>query len=466
MGALIDTEASRLQTLACALAGDTEEAARLLAAARMASDRLDRRRSPDPEHEVKDVGRAALVQAHLRTARKTGADDPQPLPDPDLEAVRARLSALAPLPRAVLVLRHFEELTLADLARITERSGPTVARALENATAAVAATGYQLDQVAAAVPVPEPGQVETARRRLESRRRRIRGRWALVALVVTTLVTAATVLPGALRPDPYTRPLGAWVYGYQVKPAAGVRVVDRFLTPETDTVRLLDGDADQAERRTCNITATSSERPANAPAGRATRVGAFAGRFLPGDADRAPTLWWRPGPRLAMQVSCGQDTTDADLLAVAGLVVPAEAPVLVPVDLRGLPAGEEVRGIYDLDGQVVVLVLPAGESQRSIRAAYVSVGAVFNTAAYQQEERTVRIGRLSARVQRAGETTTVCWDLGGPQACVADFIIDDDPAASREQRLQRLLVIARTVRTAPGGTDRSTWFDAREAVPG
>ena len=464
--ALIETEAGRMETLARALAGDTEEAARLLAAASMSTDRLARRRAPDPEDDVEDVGRTALVQAHLGTARKAGADDPEPLPDPELEAVRARLDALAPLPRAVLVLRHFEGLTLADLARITERSGPAVARALETATAAVGATGYQLDQVVAAVHVPERGEVERARRRLEARRRRVRGRWTLAAVVVAVLVTAATVLPGVLRPDPYARAVGAWVYGYQVRPTAGLRVVNRFLTPEADTVQLLGNEAGQAERQTCDITATSSEQPAAAPAGRAARVGALAGRFLPAEADRGPALWWRPGPRLAMEVSCSQDSTDAALLAVAALVVPAEVPVRVPVDLSGLPAGEEVSAIFDMDGQIVVLVLPPGEPPGSLQAVYVSVGTSFSTAAYQQDERTVRLGSVTAQVQRAGETTTICWDLGGPQACVADFITQDAPAASWEQRLERLLTIARTVRTAPDGTDRSTWFDARDAVPG
>ena len=466
VGALIATEAGRLETLARALAGDTAGTARLLAAARMTTDRLGRRRSGVPEDDAEDVARAALVRAHLGTAREAGAADPQPLPDVDLEAVRARLDALAPLERAVLVLRHFEELTLADLARITERSGPAVARALESATAAVGATGYQLDQVVGAVRVPERGQVETARRRLEARRRRIRGRWALAAVVVAALVTAASVLPGMLRPDPYARAVGAWVYGYEVRPSPGLRVINRFLTPEADTVQLLDEDADQAERRTCAITATSSEQLAEPPAGRSARVGVFAGRFLPANEDRRSALWWRPGPRLAMEVSCSQDSTDAELLALAALVVPAEVPVLVPVDLSGLPAGEEVSGIYDMDGQLVVLVLPPGEPRESLHAVYVSVGTIFSSTAYQQDERSVQLGSVTARVQRAGETTTICWDVSGPQACVADFITHDDPATSREQRLQRLLAIARAVRTAPGGTDRSTWFDARDAVPG
>jgi hypothetical protein len=167
-----------------------------------------------------------------------------------------------------------------------------------------------------------------------------------------------------------------------------------------------------------------------------------------------------------MQVSCREATTDADLLAVAGLVVPAEVPVLVPVDLSGLPPGEEVRGIYDLDGELVVLVLPPGETPGSLHAAYVSVGTSFSTAGYQQDQRTVQVGSVTAQLQRAGQTTTICWDLGGPQACVADFITDDDPAVGREQRIERLLTIARAVRTAPGGTDRGTWFDARDAVPG
>lgn len=461
-----ETEAGPLEKLACALAGNTPGAAELLAASLSTSADPDRRRTPGDEDDPASAGRAALVQAYLRTRKRPTFTDAQPLPDPELEGVRARLDTLAPLPRALLVLRHFEGLTLADLVRVTERSGPAVARALETATATVGATGYQLDLVTAAVRVPEAREVESARRRLTARRRRVRGRWVLTALVLTSLVAAATVLPGVLRPDPYTRPIGAWVYGYEIRSTAGFRLLNRFLTPDTDTVRLLDLDLGRGDRGTCDITATSSEKPTVAPAGRSARVGVFAGRFLAADRNRDPALWWRPGPRLTMEVSCSQDTTDADLLAVANLVVPAELPVLVPVDLNGLPAGEEVRGIYDLDGQIAMLVLPSGETQESQRAVYVTVGTIFSTAAYRQTNRSVQLGGVTARVQQAGETTTVCWDLEAAQACVADLITEANPTTSREQRLERLLTIARLVGTASGPTDRRTWFDARDAVPG
>ncbi len=461
-----ETRGGPLDTLACALAGDTAGAAALLAAARTVTDRPDQSAEPDFLDDHEAAARTALVRAYLRTGRRPAPRDAEPLPDPELEAVRARLDALAPLPRALLVLRHLEGLTLADLARTTDRPGATLARTLGTATAAVGATGYQLDLVAAAVRVPEPGEVETARRTLAARRRRTRGRWVLAALVVAALVTAATILPGVLRTDPYARAVGAWVYGYEVRPTAGFRVLNRFLTPETDTVRLLDESPPQAGRRTCDITATSSERPAPAPSGRSTRVGSFAGRLVEADQVRGPSLWWRPAPRLAMDVTCNQDTTADELLTVAALVVPVEIPVLVPIDLTRLPAGEEVRGIYDLDSQVAMLVLPPGETQESLNAVYVTVGSVFSTASYRRTTRTVQLGSVTAQVQVAGETTTVCWDLGGTQACVADFITRDDPTASQEQRLERLLAIARLVRTAPGPRDRSTWFDARDAVPG
>jgi hypothetical protein len=167
-----------------------------------------------------------------------------------------------------------------------------------------------------------------------------------------------------------------------------------------------------------------------------------------------------------MEATCSQDATDADLLTVAGLVVPGEVPVQVPVDLSNLPAGEEVRGIYDLDGQVSLLVLPRGEVQPSLRAVYVNVASSFSEAGYGETQQSVELGTVTARVRRAGETSTICWDVGGPQACVADFITRDDPTSTREQRFERMLAIARAVRTAPDAADRSTWFDAREAVPG
>ncbi|SDS31414.1 DNA-directed RNA polymerase specialized sigma subunit, sigma24 family [Friedmanniella luteola] len=467
-GALIETDTGRLEALACALAGDTAGAAELLAAARIATARPARHPSPESELDTDPdaEARAALVRAHLRRRREPAAAPREPLPEPELEEVRRRLAALAPLPRAVLVLRHLEQLTLADLTRLTDRGAPAVARALETATTAVGATGYQLDLVVAAVPVPEPGAVETARRRLEARRRRLRGRGVLVALVLAALATTATVLPGVLRPDPYTRAAGAWVYGYEVRPGTGLRVVDRFLTASTDTVRLIDEDSGPTadERRTCDLSATSSDQPVEAPDGRPTRVNGFTGRFLPSDGNRGAELWWTTGPGLALVLSCSGDSVEADLLAVAAMVAPTEVPVLVPVDLSDLPDGEEVSGIYDLDGQLAVLVLPTGETPESPNAVYVSVGTLFGATA--QGERTVRVGGVTARVQQDAESETICWDLGGPQACVADFAGDEGGAAARRRQFDRLLTIARVVQVAPGGTDRSTWFDAREAVPG
>ncbi|CAA9333120.1 MAG: Putative RNA polymerase sigma factor [uncultured Friedmanniella sp.] len=384
-----------------------------------------------------------------------------------VEAVRQRLDALAPLPRAVLVLRHVEQLTLADVARVTERSGPAVARALESATSAVGAVGYQLDQVVAAVDLPEPGRVETARRRLVARQRRVRGRWLLAALVAVVVVTAATVLPGVLRPDAYTRPVGAWVHGYEVRPTGGLRVLNRFLTPTRDTVRLVSADpgAGDPGLRTCDITATSSTEPVPVPEGRSTLVGSARGRFLPPDGDGRPALWWRTGPRLAVEARCAEESTEADLLAVAAMVAPAELPVRIPVDLRDLPSGEEVRGIYDLDGEVAVLVLPPGETEESPNAVYVSVGTLIRSI-YRKPYRLVRVGDVTARLDRSAETETVCWELAEHQVCVADFAGDGGSSADRERRSDRLLGIARALRVSPAPADRSTWFDAREAVPG
>ncbi|GAA1428826.1 hypothetical protein GCM10009616_09490 [Microlunatus lacustris] len=432
----------------------------------MATARRDRRRFPDLEDDPESLGRAALVRSYLSSRRTARPVDDEPLADAELDAVRARLDALAPLPRAVLVLRHLEELTLADLARMADRPAPAVARALASAGAAVGASGYQLHLVAATVAVPERGQVEAARRRLEARRRRVRGRWVLTAVALVAGVTAATVLPAALRPDPYARAVGAWVYGYDVRPTTGLRVVNRVLSPAEDSVELIDEDPgpDLLERRTCEVTATSSEDPAEVPEGRPARVGAFAGRFLPPDDGRGPALWWRTAPGAALEVSCSEDSTEADLLAVAALVVPAEVPVLLPVDLSGLPEGEEVRMVYDIDGQVAVLVVPAGGTEESPDAVFVSVGTLLGTST-PQTDRTVRVGRALAQVELDEENATICWEPAGPRTCVAGFGAGTGGAAVRQRRFDRLLAIARAVRVAPGGTDRSTWFDARDAVP-
>jgi hypothetical protein len=292
----------------------------------------------------------------------------------------------------------------------------------------------------------------------------------LAAAALAGVVSAATVLPGVLRPDPYARPVGAWVYGYDVQGSTGLRVFNRFLTPTTDTVRLIDEDPDRGvvDRRTCDIAATSDERPVEAPEGRSTHVGTFPARFLPSDDRRGPALWWRTGPRLAFVASCAADTSDTDLLSVAALVQPAELAVRLPLDLTGLPEGEEVRGIYDIDGQLAVLVLPPGATEDSTLGIYVSVGTLFggSDGGGRRTGKAVQIGDRNARLEQDDDTDTICWDLGGQQACVVGFAGEDLRPAARADRLDRLVAVARQVKLAPDPRDEATWFDARDAVPG
>lgn len=456
------SEVGPLVALACALTGQTGQAAELLAATRMS------RLRPDPGEDPAGAARARMVRLFLRRQRSsTPAPAPEPGLAPELEAVRRRLDELDPLPRAALVLRHREQLTLDELARITDRPGPAVARALQSATRTVEAVGYELDQVLEAVAAPEPWAIETAARRFTARRRRIRGRWALAAVVMAALVTAGTVLPGALAPDPYARAYGAWVYGFEIRPTTGLRTVNRFLTPGTDTVDLIDEDPGQVvlRRRTCQIEATSGQQRVKVPKGRPTRVGDHPARFLDAGGGRGPALWWSTDGRLSLQVSCADQTSDDELLAVAGMVAPGEFPVRLPVDLSGLPSEEEVLGIYDIDGQLAVLLVPPGQTEESPNSVYVSVGTLFGTAD-RTAARTVQVGDVTAQVQQDEETDTVCWDLGGPQACVADFSAQDRSAKARERRLARLVSIARHLRLASDTTDRATWFDARDALPG
>ena len=473
-------DSETLAGLAGALASDTGTAARLLAETEVLAPPapatgpgLNRPDRMDSFDALDDARRALLVQRSLRKPPKgepppvntvtaedaedaeDGEDGEQELPEP-LREVQRQVAGLAPLPRAVLVLRHLEHLTVPEIARLTERSPAEVGRALAAAETAVPAEPYVVEQALAVVPQPEPWQVQAAVAGVHGRRRRARSRGLLAALVAVALVVAAVVLPPLLQPDPYTRATGEWVYSVTLPAGAAFEVTGRSLTP---TEEVLVADRVGPDDLRCSVTVTTVERSAPPPSGRSTKVGHRSARLVEGGG-----LWWSLGPRASATVDCEEaEVADRTLLELARLVRPGPVPVRMPFTLPGLMAGQQVNRIYDYEQFHGASIAPAGTTETSSDAVLVAVPTFFPMPE-DRRPRTVDVNGALGTVIRDADGQWVCWPTGGQHACVGSFNqAQRPPDASRQ--LDRLTTVARAVRIAADLRDRATWFDAREVLP-
>jgi DNA-directed RNA polymerase specialized sigma24 family protein len=405
-------------------------------------------REPDPPH-----GPGGPVGPYAPPLRR-------PEPDAEVQAVLRRLATLPPLARAVWVLRHHDQLTLAELVRVTERSPTSVRRALAESSRGVAAEPYAAEQAFWALPLPDPGQVHTATRRHAARRRRVRARLLLVGLAVVALLTGLAVLPGWLRPDPYVRARGEWVYSFALAPTAAYRVEGRTLSADEEVL----GVTLTADRRTtCSVTVTSEVDRVAVPAGDVRTVGGRPARFVAGTTTSHAGLWWSVGPRTYAYAGCDAAVEDATLTELAGLVRFGPVPVRLPFRLSGLPVDDEVRRIFDYTELSGALVVPVGAVEESADALFVTLPSLRR----EPQERPVRTltvgGRLTQLIQTE-DGQSLCWSVGGEQACVGSFYPSYPAAEQRQRLLGRLIRTAEVVGAAPDLDDRSTWFDARDAL--
>lgn len=456
----MDEHDDPLVGLAAALTWDPPLAADLLA-------EVDALAPPGPAEDHEDSRRALLVQRFLRRKHPAPAAAPQDVadagePDPsdELRGVRARLDGLAPYPRAVLVLRHSQRLTVADLARTTERTPAAVNRALDTAEAAVGADPATLALVLAQAPRPSPEAVQAAGRRFAVRRRRYRGRVVLAVTAVAALLVGVGVLPGLLRVDPFTRAYGEWVHGFTLGPSSAFRVDGRSLSAGQDTLSLTWTDP---ARTSCDVTVTTEQARVAVPAGRPVEVAGRPARFLaPTDQDSG-SLWLWVGPRTAARVSCKVSVEDSRLLEIATQLQFAPAPLELPFALRDLPPTEEVRTIFDYEGSVGVILTPAGQVDGSPDTLYISVPDLFDLAP-REPTSIVTVGGARAEVVAGVDGQSVCWRADGKRICAGTFP-QDATGNQKDRLLVRLVRTARLLELAPDLDDRSTWFDAREALP-
>jgi hypothetical protein len=451
-----EQEREELVGLAAALAGDPARAAELLGEVRVLSSK-----DSDVEEDGLPAARALLVQRFLRRRQPPAAPAEAAVElSPELDAVRLRLDQLAPLPRAALVLRERDQLTLGELVRVTERPVATVKAALTEAAGRLDAPPYQLDQVLAALPGPEPWAVQAAEQRWAARRRRTRGRVLLATMAAAALVTAASVLPGMLRPDPYVRAAGDWVYGFTTAPSPEFTPLGRTLSTTEDTLTLSwTGHRD----RDCTLTLTTTDHEVP-PEGRRLRLGDRPARLVAATDATYASLWWSVGQHTSGSAQCEQADDAELLLRLARLVRYGPQRVRLPFALPDLPSEDEVRLVFDYSEGSGAMVTPRGQLDNSPDTVYVSVPSLFDVPEGPPTG-TTTVDGTTGRVYSDVVGQAVCWTTDGHTACVGAYPLQDPTARQRGRVLHHVIGTAKRLHVAPDLDDRATWFDAADALP-
>jgi DNA-directed RNA polymerase specialized sigma24 family protein len=462
-------ELTELAQLAVALTGDPQRAAELVGVTLAMARRRPRRRSADRETAHRDL----MVQQFV-SPRPAAAG---PLPAEGLPAefreVASRLAELPPLARAILVLVRLKGLTLAEVAGILDRTPAKVQRELEAAGTTVQADPYVVRAVLETLSWRAPDENAIRRAQVSAERRLVRRRHRIRLLVagVVVLVLAGVGVPTvwALRPLP-ARAAGDWSYGLAFLPSANWQVEAHFLTVDEEVLAISGPDTNceiqalqPAAAATRGDLGTTGERAW--VRGRPVRIIAFRQGFR--------IIWPYAGSGVVTMTCDGSGADRSSVLALANrlqfrpgqrMPVPVAFGVL-PDGLRPAYAGRQEEQTF-----VGLITGPDLESAEIIVFAGL-FGEDFDIAEWTARE-VVQVNGVPAQIYVDDELVALCLPAAAPDPlCVGSDIDDeDDDEAGKEARiaanLRRVRAVTEGMRIAPDLEDPSTWFDAREALPG
>lgn len=450
-------EVEELTGLAAALTGDRAVAARLV------GETLATRSA---QHAADGTAlRGVLVQQYLR--RPAAASPPEDLPA-ELEAVAERLAALGPRDRAALVLVRLTGLTLAETAGLLDQTPTALRRRLESVETTLGTDPFAVRATLEALSwrVPEPDEVARARHRTEQSARRRRGRTRLVAVALGLALLAALAVPTVRMAWPLpARPAGDWTFGLALDLPDGWTERVHVATPDQEYLQV-ENDGE------CTVIASLPSAPAEdrrepPDATAATDrmwVDGRPLRFVPTHQGVGATVWWPYADGGEVSLSCsGVADERATVLEMAErLRFSTGVPLRLPVALDRAPAGLRVAG-GGFEGGWPLVALLSGPTLRQVeQSAIVVVNdeplRAGTRLAVDGTDYTLVVQNRDVRLCRAVETLSLC---------VNTYAGTDGGAQGRavQRATKQALEVVRHLRLAPDLSDRSTWFDARDALP-
>lgn len=422
-----------LTGLAAALTGDQEEAAQLIGETLAAA--ATRRRSLD-----RSALRSQLVECYLRRRRSSVVPPGDDLRD-ELGAVAERLGGLSPFERAAVVLSGLHGLPLAEVAAILDTSPAKVRRRLAEAEERLAASPLTVRATLETLSwrTPDPAAIAAARfqgrRDAATRRRRV----GLLALAVGVMLLAALAVPTVrmLQPLP-VRTAGDWVLGLQLEPPPGWTTELHAVTPDQELLQLSSGS------RSCRVVASLPSTPAEERTDQpiqAERVW-VRGRSVQyfGSGVR-----WIYGDGGDVTLTC-TDQDRAGLLSMAERIhFTAGRPFTLPFALPQLPPGMRLVGAGYQDQKPVIAL-----SRRRL-----DTFVLITVVEREPTGRLTTLDGVSYRVYADVFSRRLCRPVQSMAVCVEAR--DNDISVPRE--------VSRSLQLAPDLENRSTWFDARAALP-
>lgn len=453
-----EVDLGELTALAAALTGDRDAAARLLGAT--LATRGARRASDEA------ALRALLVQHYLRRPPPTGAggDD---LPA-ELRAVAERMVALGPTDRAAMVLVRLTGLTLGETAGLLDETPTALRRRLESVEATLGADPLAVRATLESLSwqVPEPEVVARARHQAEQAARRRRGRARLVAVALGLALLAALAVPTVRMVWPLpARTAGDWTFALALDRPDGWTERLHVVTPHQEYLQIEDvGECTVIASLPSAPAEDRREPPGATDATERVWIDGRPLRFAPTYEGVGATVWWPYADGGEVSLSCvGAADERATVLDMAErLRFSTGDPLRLPVALDRAPAGLRVAG-GGFEGEWPLVALLSGPT---LRQAEQSAVVVVNDEPLRAGTRlavdgtdyTLVVQNRDVRLCRAVETLALC---------VNTYAGTDGGAQGRA--VQRATNLAKEVvghlRLAPDPDDRSTWFDARDALP-
>ena len=446
-------EPEQLTGLAAALTGDADSAARLIAETMAASAA---RRAADEA-----ALRSLLVQQYLRRPR--ALTPPAGSLPAEQEEVVNRLVALSPTDRAALVLVRLSGLTLGEVGGILELSPTALRRRIESAELELGADPLAVRATLEALSwrVPEPQALRAARFRAEQDARRRRGRTRLVAVALGLALLAALAVPTVrmLRPLPL-RTAGDWVFSLALDPPPGWRTGLHAVIHDQEFLQL------SGEGRRCELIASLPSAPrenrvTSPDQSERAWVNGRPVQFSDAYSDGAGVRWpYGDGGEVTLVCDDRRDRSAVLGMAERTRFTTGER-VSLPFTLDRLPEGFRVTGVgYDSETPLALL----GTSRQPFEGDQILVRLSSDDLARESGRRA-----LDAQVYLGGGEVGTCRPEQGWFLCVSTFGAVRQTAAGNDPAVRRAIDRVRSVegnlRVVTDLADRSTWVDAREALP-
>jgi Sigma-70, region 4 len=425
-----------LTALAAALAGERSGAARLVGETLAAADRL--RRVPDSSGR-----RGLLGDRYLRQRAPFPVPPGDDLPG-ELGEVAARLTSLSPFDRAALVLSSRQGLPLTEVAGLLDTSSATVRRRLAEVESRLAADPLTVRATLETLSwrTPDPADVATARIRAKRTARRRRGRLGALALALGIALLATLVVPLVRMQQPLpVRAAGDWALGLELDPPPGWRVGLHAVTADQEFLQLT------GESGNCRIVASlsptrSEALSASASEGERAWVQGRPVRY--NDSYGGGGVRWPYGKHGDVTLLCTDQDRKAVLTIAQRVRFSAGRRLDLPFALNRLPTGFRVAGA-GYQGGTPIIALTRQRSDAFVLVTIAGPDPDGRPVTFDGVDYRLAVEQSSLRLCRPVQTVSVCVE-GRNNVAVPKEIV-------------------RYLRLAPDLTDRSTWFDARDALP-